>query len=100
MSLDPYASTPAIVVSDLGMSRYDSLVQTSQVGTITYMAPEVMTSSIYGTAADIFSYAVCGWELVTRSIPYDRERYEPARTQFFGSRQKENRARFKAAHCS
>jgi serine/threonine protein kinase len=39
------------------------------------MAPEMISSANYSTAVDIYSFAVCVWQMVTRKIPYNKERY-------------------------
>lgn len=51
------------------------MLQTSTVGAVSYLAPEVMGGMMYTTHSDVFSYAVCAWELITGVIPYEKERF-------------------------
>lgn len=45
-----------------------------RVGTLRYMAPEVAKNEgPYGLSADIFSFAVLLWQIVTSRIPFDDE---------------------------
>lgn len=55
------------------MSRYDNMVQTSTVGAISYLAPEVMGGMMHTTHSDVFSFAVCCWEIISGNIPYEKE---------------------------
>ncbi|XP_076035192.1 serine/threonine-protein kinase TNNI3K-like isoform X2 [Oratosquilla oratoria] len=63
------------MVADFGESR---LVQnifeenmTKQPGNLRWMAPEVFTQCTrYSIKADIFSYALCLWELLTSELPF------------------------------
>eukprot|EP00045_Choanoeca_perplexa_P018303 m.286233 g.286233 ORF g.286233 m.286233 type:complete len:1184 (+) comp17778_c0_seq16:3812-7363(+) len=49
----------------------DSKTMTTLIGTIPYMAPEVVNSSNYTTAVDVFSYGVVLWELYSEGLePY------------------------------
>jgi serine/threonine protein kinase len=41
------------------------------MGTCHWMAPEVLSDQPYDLKADIYSYAVVAWEVVTRRKPYD-----------------------------
>ncbi|GLE00888.1 hypothetical protein PINS_up009685 [Pythium insidiosum] len=56
---------------DFGVSRERAdLTMTAGVGTLRWMAPEVMLGERYGPAADIFSYGAVLSELDTHMIPY------------------------------
>ena len=44
---------------------------TGQCGTYQWMAPEVIGGHIYTEKADVFSFGINLWELLTRKIPYD-----------------------------
>ena len=44
---------------------------TGQCGTYQWMAPEVIEGRSYTEKADVFSYGIILWELLTRRIPYD-----------------------------
>eukprot|EP01127_Copromyxa_protea_P013397 TRINITY_DN3601_c0_g1_i1.p1 TRINITY_DN3601_c0_g1~~TRINITY_DN3601_c0_g1_i1.p1 ORF type:complete len:1571 (+),score=309.06 TRINITY_DN3601_c0_g1_i1:122-4714(+) len=49
------------------------MVQTSTVGAVAYLAPEVMGGMNYTTHSDVFSFAVCAWEIITGNVPYEKE---------------------------
>jgi LRR receptor-like serine/threonine-protein kinase FLS2 len=47
---------------------------TTHVGTLMWMAPEVLAGGQYGPAADMFSFGVVLWETATHCLPqYDLE---------------------------
>uniref|UniRef100_A0AAQ6IHC8 Serine/threonine-protein kinase TNNI3K n=1 Tax=Anabas testudineus TaxID=64144 RepID=A0AAQ6IHC8_ANATE len=63
------------VVADFGESRFLQSVEednmTKQPGNLRWMAPEVFTQCTrYSVKADMFSYALCLWELLTGEIPF------------------------------
>ncbi|XP_029684460.1 serine/threonine-protein kinase TNNI3K isoform X1 [Takifugu rubripes] len=63
------------VVADFGESRFlqsvDEDNMTKQPGNLRWMAPEVFTQCTrYSVKADMFSYALCLWELFTGEIPF------------------------------
>ncbi|KPP79634.1 serine/threonine-protein kinase TNNI3K-like, partial [Scleropages formosus] len=63
------------VVADFGESRFlmsvDMDNMTKQPGNLRWMAPEVFTQCTrYTVKADVFSYALCLWELLTGEIPF------------------------------
>lgn len=45
-------------------------------GSPVYMAPEVLADKAYDEKADVFSFAVVLWELVTNKKPYEEEQFE------------------------
>ncbi|GFP97794.1 serine/threonine-protein kinase ht1 [Phtheirospermum japonicum] len=46
-------------------------VMTAETGTYRWMAPEVINHQPYDQKADVFSFAIVLWELVTAKVPYD-----------------------------
>ena len=48
---------------------------TPNVGAIPYMAPEVMNCGSYTSKADIYSYGILLWEIITRKVPFGEETY-------------------------
>jgi len=59
-------------VTDFGASRelsHDQYMTQGQ-GTIEYMAPEVIAGHNYDHLADVYSFGVILWQLVTRAIPF------------------------------
>ena len=61
-------------VCDFGMSRMkpdnDQEMMSGGVGTMQWMAPEVLASSNYDEKADVYSYGILLWEMITCDIPY------------------------------
>jgi serine/threonine protein kinase len=67
-------------IADFGLSKVKisssaaSTLKGKMIGTIRWMAPEIMeaeTGTTYTKAADIYSYGMIAWELATRTIPYE-----------------------------
>jgi len=63
---------------DFGLSRELPLLDTSiqfemsgKVGTLRYMAPEVATNKPYGVSADIYSWAMISYEILSLVKPFD-----------------------------
>ncbi|XP_051200024.1 serine/threonine-protein kinase STY46 [Lolium perenne] len=44
---------------------------TAETGTYRWMAPEIINHKPYDHKADVFSFAVVLWELITSKVPYD-----------------------------
>lgn len=72
---------PVILTEEVGMMN-DSFVM-SRVGTKFYMAPEVRRKDPYGLPADVYSFGVILWELLTLSTP--RDLYHHERDQLYKS---------------
>ncbi|KAH0787775.1 TKL family protein kinase [Histomonas meleagridis] len=62
------------MICDLGYARFqgeiDQAPMTESVGTIHFMAPEVLVSNEYDFKADIFSYALLLYEVCERKKPF------------------------------
>jgi len=63
-----------IKVSDFGIARdgqEDVTMTMTACGTPAWAAPEVLQTQRYSFKADVYSFAVCLWEMCTREIPYE-----------------------------
>ena len=62
-----------VKIADFGVARLldTSGVMTAETGTYRWMAPEVIEHTPYTEKADIYSYGVLVWELLTARVPYD-----------------------------
>jgi serine/threonine protein kinase len=62
-----------VKVADFGVARVQaqSGVMTAETGTYRWMAPEVIEHKPYDRKADVFSFAIVLWELLTGKIPYE-----------------------------
>lgn len=63
---------PTVKVGDMGFARprSDFDVMTQGVGTLRYMAPEVLNSGEYGVQADVFSFGILLHEFLSGVVPY------------------------------
>ncbi|XP_023759386.1 serine/threonine-protein kinase STY46 isoform X1 [Lactuca sativa] len=63
-----------VKVADFGVARFLSQggVMTAETGTYRWMAPEVINHQQYDEKADVFSFAIVLWELVTGKVPYEK----------------------------
>ncbi|XP_059656422.1 serine/threonine-protein kinase STY8-like [Cornus florida] len=61
-----------VKVADFGVARVQvqSGVMTAETGTYRWMAPEVIEHKPYDHKADVFSYGIVLWELLTKELPY------------------------------
>ncbi|BAF25744.1 serine/threonine-protein kinase STY46 [Oryza sativa Japonica Group] len=62
-----------VKVADFGVARVkaQSGVMTAETGTYRWMAPEVIEHKPYDHKADVFSFGILMWELLTGKIPYE-----------------------------
>lgn len=62
-----------IKIADFGLAKTitDEVTQSGVQGTYHWMAPEVFESKPYSLQADIYSYGIIMYEIITESIPYD-----------------------------
>jgi serine/threonine protein kinase len=60
-------------VCDFGLSRLKAKDRsmTGNCGTVQWMAPEVLANQSYNEKADVYSYGIILWELLTRECPYE-----------------------------
>mmetsp|Transcript_19406 Transcript_19406/g.25125 ORF Transcript_19406/g.25125 Transcript_19406/m.25125 type:complete len:152 (+) Transcript_19406:95-550(+) len=64
-----------VKIADFGLSTaHTCKLLTQNCGTVQWMAPEVLTNSNYGSPADVYSYGVILWELVTQLCPFGNTR--------------------------
>lgn len=61
-----------VKVTDFGVATDTSMLgdRTAETGTYRWMAPEVLRHESYSNMADVYSFAVVLWQLVTREVPY------------------------------
>ncbi|KAK9167122.1 hypothetical protein Scep_002313 [Stephania cephalantha] len=59
-----------VKVADFGVARFQSQggVMTAETGTYRWMAPEVINHQPYDQKADVFSFAIVLWELITAKV--------------------------------
>jgi serine/threonine protein kinase len=75
--MNPYPPAPEVFLGDFGLARDPdggALTAPGQVlGTIDYMAPELLDGEEVGPATDIYGLACLAVETLTGSVPFDRE---------------------------
>jgi serine/threonine protein kinase len=58
-------------IADFGMSCANAGQElTAETGTYRYMAPEVIRHESYSSNADVYSFGICLWQLISREIPF------------------------------
>ena len=63
----------SVKITDFGLSRESTKhnqMMTSHTGTYHWMAPEVINAEPYTTKADVYSYGIVLYEIITRKTPY------------------------------
>eukprot|EP01088_Endostelium_zonatum_P017271 TRINITY_DN5006_c0_g1_i1.p1 TRINITY_DN5006_c0_g1~~TRINITY_DN5006_c0_g1_i1.p1 ORF type:complete len:731 (-),score=119.17 TRINITY_DN5006_c0_g1_i1:65-2257(-) len=59
-------------IADFGLSRSKEMTaKMSRIGTVQWVAPEVLLGSEYNEKCDVFSYAVILWEIGSGEIPFE-----------------------------
>ncbi|KAJ0805345.1 putative dual-specificity kinase TKL-Pl-4 family [Helianthus annuus] len=68
-----FITVKVVKVADFGVARFltQGGVMTAETGTYRWMAPEVINHQLYDQKADVFSFAIVLWELVTAKVPYE-----------------------------
>ena len=59
-----------VVINQADEAPRASMSLTRGVGTLAWMAPEVLDGGHYGLAADVYSFGVVLWELATQVLPW------------------------------
>ncbi|KAK1379989.1 serine/threonine-protein kinase STY13 [Heracleum sosnowskyi] len=60
-------------ITDFGFARFEALNpedMTAKTGTVGYMAPEVIDGKPYNRKCDVYSFAICLWEIYCCDRPY------------------------------
>uniref|UniRef100_A0A671YXA9 Mitogen-activated protein kinase kinase kinase n=1 Tax=Sparus aurata TaxID=8175 RepID=A0A671YXA9_SPAAU len=58
-------------ITDFGLAReWHKTTKMSAAGTYSWMAPEVIKSSLFSKGSDVWGYGVLLWELLTGEVPY------------------------------
>eukprot|EP01133_Synstelium_polycarpum_P010264 gene10264-11971_t len=61
-----------VKIADLGIARETSFTQTmTTIGTVAWTAPEILRHESYNHKADVYSYGIVIWELLTGQEPYE-----------------------------
>eukprot|EP00916_Digyalum_oweni_P004324 GHVL01007666.1.p1 GENE.GHVL01007666.1~~GHVL01007666.1.p1 ORF type:complete len:473 (+),score=114.81 GHVL01007666.1:212-1420(+) len=74
---------PLLKISDFGMSKMKKQASanwgcmTGAAGTYHWMAPEVLSGDNYNESADVYSFGIVLYEIITRSIPYIETAKDP-----------------------
>ena len=68
-----------VKIADFGLLRFRVEYTMTFCGSPEWTASEVLNGLSYDTAADVWSYGVVVWELLTRQVPYAAGTWQPAR---------------------
>jgi len=68
-----FTSDGVLKIIDFGLARMEATdgVMTGETGSYRWSAPEVLRREHYTHKADVFSYAIVSWEVVTSRVPYE-----------------------------
>lgn len=62
------------LITDFGMSRIQNSNHTmTAVGSMLWMAPELLVSTRYDSSVDVYAYGIVLWETMSRQLPYDHQ---------------------------
>lgn len=65
------ADDPTCKICDFGSSRFGiQTTKMSVIGTFPWMSPEIIQSKPANQSADVWSYGVVLWELITGEVPF------------------------------
>ena len=72
-----YLDSTFTCISDLGLcGEVDNMDQTKIYGVIPYVAPEVLCGESYTQKADIYSFGMISYQIITGFIPYHEYEYD------------------------
>jgi len=62
-----------VKLADFGLARLKAITNsmTGNCGTVQWMAPEVLGNQKYSESADVFSFAIVCWEMLSKVCPYE-----------------------------
>jgi len=67
-------SNGAVKITDFGLSVFSETIVklelTGETGTYRWMAPEIVRHQPYGASADVYSYGIILWELLSHKMPW------------------------------
>ncbi|ELP91491.1 protein serine/threonine kinase, putative [Entamoeba invadens IP1] len=80
LSLDLYEKVNA-KLTDFGSSRNVNMLQTNMtftkgIGTPTYMAPEILKQQKYKKSADVYSFGITMFEVISWKEPYSKDQFK------------------------